>query len=278
MAVPGSPRFMQATAASTASSRSRPATANSHAAGAPSAVDISEPSGYNASVPDLDVSGLEAAGGGANDVMKSQIDYGLVDGPRRSLRREIPVTKRQTPATTEGIASPTRGATLESPRGAADMRLLESGMFMAGGVPDPWHGGGATSREQTSGPYYSTHDKSLPNARRTQRGTGSCTPRAQAQSVVSHIADPGAPPEFLTDCGFSSAAMHRRGRGGASPLVLQPNSNPNEAGVANDRGIASVTGHGLASGTSKIDGLLGGRRARGQFSERPQQNLLAWGD
>ena len=48
--------------------------------------------------------------------------------------------------------------------------------------------------------------------------------------------------------------------------------------MANDRGIASVTGHGLASGTSKIDGLLGGRRARGQFSERPQQNLLAWGD
>ena len=56
-------------------------------------------------------------------------------------------------------------------------------------------------------------------------------------------------------------------------------SNPNDAGVPNDQSITRVANaHGLASGSSQIDSLLGGRRARGSCTPRPPvgHNLLAW--
>ena len=55
--------------------------------------------------------------------MKTQIDFGETAGEdtaRRPLRREVPVPKRQAPATVAGIAAPTRKATQESPRGMSE--------------------------------------------------------------------------------------------------------------------------------------------------------------
>lgn len=146
---------------------------------------------------------------------------------------------------------------------------------------DAWFNGDAVARERLAMPYFTTHDKTLPNARRSQRGTGTCLPAHPVASIV-HAPDPAARPAFLTDAGFATASMHRRGRGGASPLPLRPTSNPNEAGVPTGApAVAPVTGHGMASGSSQIEQqLLGGRRARGLCSPRPERvsNLLAWGD
>ena len=230
---------------------------------------------------EVDISDLDAAGGGANDAMKSQIDFSQVanDGERRPFRGKINgPPSRQAPATTEGIASPTRNATIESPRAWADQRLRESGMFMEGGNearPMTWVNSDVAARERLASPYCNTHDKSLPNARRTQRGTGTCLP-APPVADTAHVPGNGAPPAFLTDFGFASAAMHRRARGTADPPRVQPTSNPNEAGAPPP---VPMHAHGMASGSSHIDGLLGGRRARGQCSprvERASHNLLAW--
>jgi hypothetical protein len=213
--------------------------------------------------------------------MKSLIDLEAEDA-RRPLRRIVPVAGREAAATTAGIASPTRGATLESPRALADQRLREAGMFMGAGEPatGQWYNADSAARERLAGPYLTTHDKSLPNARRSQRGQGTCQP-GPVLAVPSHDVASGAPPAFLTDSGFTTAAMHRRGRGRASPAPFRPTSNPNDAGAASGHGsAASVIGHGMASGSTKVDNLLGGRRARGLCSPRPAPatNLLAWGD
>ena len=289
--VPASPRYMQATAASRAASR--PGSASAAALSVPPDVrDFSTTSTSSALPVDLSDPG-PPAGGDANAEMKNLIDFGgddLVrdDSPRRPFRREIAVPARQAAgATTGGIASPTRGMMLESPRAAADKRLREAlpGMFMeAANPPSRWINSDATARERLASPYFSTHDKSLPNARRSQRATGSCLP-SQEFTTIAHDADPRAPRAFLTDAGFSSASMHRRGRGGASPVPQLPASNPNEAGVpTGEPAVARMPGHGLASGAGRLEQqLLGGRRARGACSPRMLRhegsgNFLAWGN
>ena len=292
--VPNSPRYMQSTAASR--NTSRPASAASGRAPA-AKPPLPLPPGARAGGPtprdtfeqvdisdDVDVSSLSPAGGPANASMKTEIDLRHpVDGPRRSFRSATSLNgppARQVPATVESIASPTRGATLESPRAAADARLYESGMYMGGGMPRdgedmrhfyPEHTGGwvnsdAVARGRLAMPYFTTHDKSLPNARRTQRGSGACLPPSAVASVT-HEPGNGTPPAFLTDHGFSSVTMPRLGRAGASiPPPLPPNSNPNEAGAPPPRPTAGY--HGMASGSSAIDPLLGGRRRRGDCSPR----------
>jgi hypothetical protein len=214
--------------------------------------------------------------------MKTQIDFGEpAEDERRTLRRAIKVPVRQAPATTAGIASPTRGATLEAPAWMADRELREAGMFLQAGEPagTPWHNGDAAARERLAAPYFTTHDKSLPNPRRTQRGAGTCLPgpvHANPTHGPEGLSHPK--PTYITDEGFSSTAMHRRGRGGASPMPLPPQSNPNTSSMAHGPTVEPVRGHGMASGSSGVDGLLGGRRARGLCSPRVggSGNLIAW--
>lgn len=335
---PSSPRYMQATASSRAGSRPGSAAAPSSPAMRPSPSlppdtrDFQTMADYgNEQAFEVDISDLGPAGAGPNDAMKSLIDFGgqglgPEDEPRRPFRREITIPGRQVPATTGGIASPTRGATLESPRAAADQRLREAGMFMEAGnepvvqqqpsaaavqqplsttrrpprAPTGGGGGGgghnnpayhyADAQQSLRSPYHSSHDKSLPNSRRSVRGSGMYPQTGPAQHSIAHEANPDAEPAFLTDAGFSSAAMHRRGRGRANPAAhppKQPISNPNEAGVpvsapAVTSVVSKETGfHGLASGASKTEQqLLGGRRARGLCSPRASSgtNFMMWGD
>ena len=103
---PPSPRYLQATAASSAKSAR----------------------GEGADPSTVDVSDMDAAGGVANDAMKTQIDFEQATS-RRTLRQSPHVPRRNVPATTASIASPARGATIESPRDLAFSRLLEGGYF-----------------------------------------------------------------------------------------------------------------------------------------------------
>ena len=296
--VPPSPRYMRPTTASTASARVPPGSAGPPPA--PAAAPSEPPrdtrfdrAEFGPKADKFEVSTMDVAGGDANDAMKSQIDFVPRGETRRPLRRPLAPPARQAPATTAGIASPSRQSTLESPRDAADRMLAESGIFMAGGdgpIPDisdgpipmpgaetavQWRNADARAGGRLAAPYFSTHDKSVPNARRSQRGTGACLP-GPVTARPTHEPNSNAPRAFLTDAGFASTAMHRRGRGSATPGLALPTSNPNDGG-----GIAAVVGgYGMTSGGSQVDPLLGGRRARGQCSPRVSNcssDFMTWG-
>jgi hypothetical protein len=289
-----SPRYLQATAASAAKSVAPAPAPNAdsspleHAAPAfetqLDAVDVSDhttqadallPTDGMTSLPALSTLPRvgEPAGGDANDAMKTQIDFDQ-EHPRRPLRRETNVARRNVPATTASIASPVRGATLQSPRGVASQRLWEAGMFAEAGPGRP--------REEPAGGAYPgavvpprapphratggacTHDKSLPNPRRSQRGAGIFQP---GPAVTTTAALATSSVELTTDAGFASLPIKRRGRGVASPRVPRPHtSNPNDAGDATD------------DSTDGGEKLLGARRAKGVYSRwlQTSEALLAW--
>ena len=226
------------------------------------------------------------AGGDSNATFKNQIDYvAEEDGPRRTFRRSIesphgPVHAKlqKVPATVESIASPTRGATAlddkpayaPSAYTASDQRRPSfdtlPGFFMAPAASgDPWINGDSTSRERLASPYFNTHDKSLPNARRSQRGSRRLPAAASAGGDHSRAArcQPGAAAAAARlphRCGLlvrrDASARPRRGEPGAGCA-----GRPERCG----RHARSVRGHGMASGSllhEKRDPHLGGRRAR----------------
>lgn len=234
-----SPRYMNATNASTAKAK-QPAPA-------------AEP---------VDVSDMDPAGGSSNDAMKTEIDFEVE--ARRPFRNSPSVPRRNVPATTQSIAAPTRGATLESPRDLAHKRLLEGGMFDGAGLGG---GGGSAgtirpaSAVKAAG-YTTTHDKSLPNARKSKRGMGWCQPGPQLSAY--ELAGPAPGSELISDAGLASRVIARRGRGSASPMVPRPFSDPNALGADG------------ASG-SGVDMMIGGRKARGMFSARTRESQIVWG-
>ena len=308
--VPASPRYMQSTAASARKASPRASSGAKFEAPQNVAPPIPRDTRFDDYPPTLPAELFvppSPAGGDSNATFKNQIDYvAEEDGPRRTFRRSIesphgPVHAKlqKVPATVESIASPTRGATAlddkpayaPSAYTASDQRRPSfdtlPGFFMAPAASGgPWINGDSTSRERLASPYFNTHDKSLPNARRSQRGSGVfLPPPVQAATTHEpHVANPALPPPqpaFLTDAGFSSAAMHRRGRGEASPAPAVP-ADPNAAAGTH----RSVRGHGMASGSllhEKRDPHLGGRRARGFCSPRigggdgGAAAALAWG-
>jgi hypothetical protein len=269
------------------------------AVGSSAAIDISD--SHNSAHP---------AGGFANDLMKSEIDF--EDSQRRPLRRSLSMPRRHAAATTAGIAEPTRGEPtgdwhgeppLASPRALTSRRLAEAGMFAGEGAPpavagtpvrvDRPHGvrRPPTAPNMFGGPapfgafdkpvrvaLHSSHYKSIPNPSRSRKGMGRYVP---GPPVTTDHALASAPPAFITDAGFDSAPMHRRGKvahesviahrpgGVAGPQAL---SNPNDAG-SHDAGARAEQSNLM---------LLGPRRRRGSYNPIVNQHLsgtnpIAWG-
>jgi hypothetical protein len=265
----------------------------------------------------VDISDAHPAGGYANDLLKSEIDF--EDSQRRPLRRSLSVPRRHAAATTASIAEPTRGEPmggmggqmpLESPRELASRRLAEAGMFAGEGPPpqapasarapppvagtpvrvDRPHGvrRPPTAPNMFGGPapfgafdkpvrvsHYSSHDKSIPNPSRSRKGVGRYVP---GPAVTTDYALASAPPAFITDAGFESQPMHRRGKVANEPAITQRSgaiagpqalSNPNDAG-SHDRGARADQSNQM---------LLGPRRRRGTYSPAVPMggsNPLAW--
>ena len=299
-----SPRYLQATAASAAHSGSRP--------------------GLAAKPPKLDMSLMPAAGGASNRAMSTQIEF--QPGTQRTLRRSFSAPRRSAQATVANIAAPPRQheAGNESPRYSRDPAMFADASTALPpppvGLPDgpqvgydPTRPASATARARRpprapAPGTVSTHDKSIPNARRTQRAKGTYQP---APPVTTVSALSAMEPTLLTDAGFASNPIPRKGKGVASPAVASSPYNPladiNRAPSPARRppppppppppaaaaAIASGTGSGAgiggrlkasgyfgcASGSETAEkSLMGGRRARGLCSPRSgaSMNLLAW--
>ncbi|KAL1523197.1 hypothetical protein AB1Y20_018150 [Prymnesium parvum] len=194
----------------------------------------------------VDVTSMRPAGGESNIATKYTMDLGSEAGqqPRR-LRRA-----------------------LSAPRSRAKEIIFEPqydrDCFGPGfGIPmPPQLKDGTSARRPTA--EISSHDKSIPNSRRSQRGRGVFipTPVLTSIEVLAASKDP-VPPEAV----FGPDEVKHRGRGLASPLKLHLSSDPNPAfehGLANQQ--RSVEGAGVASILSVRDVLLNGRRAKGLCS------------
>lgn len=187
----------------------------------------------------VDVTEMLPAGGDSNMATKLTIDLSQ-EAPRR-LRR-----------------------TLSAPRSCAPECFVESA------APEPEVARpprAAASPRQIS--HATSHDKSLPNARRTQRASGVFVPGQPMSSVAALVAPEGS---LTTDAGVVSNFVARRARGAASPMALRPGADPNPGSAS---GLATqqraVEGAGIASGVfasgaTTRDDLLLGRRGRGACS------------
>ena len=258
-----SPGYMQATNASAAYSAARPISRQQQR--------------------QEDAANLPPAGGNPNIRGDSLIDYERGE-PRHTQRRIIVQPQRSNPATTAGIATPMRGQGMESPRFSSTSDLFaetSTGVSAARSRP-----ASASTRRPPLAPGASTHDKSLPNARRSQRGVGRCLPAPELSSAASLAASADM---------IEATALPRRASGVAKPMVARPAdmsmmANPPTASALPGEGRPKPTGSlayqmndlrtsgyiGMASG-SVADNHLGGRRARGLCSPRPaSSNPLAW--
>ena len=127
--------------------------------------------------------------------------------------------------------------------------------------------GSQTARPST--PSISTHDKSIPNSRRSQRGSGTFVPGPVLTSVEALATSTST---LITDNGFASDAIRHKGRGLASPMKLRPDAhaNPNsESGLSTQQRVLDNDYRGVASGCSVRDTLLLGRRGKGLCSPAP---------
>jgi len=232
----------------------------------------------------------------------SRIDFDSVPelGEQRHTQRKVyNVPQRSNPATIASIASPMRGRGNESPRYSKDAALFAETSTNVGPVV-PRSRPPSARRPPMAPSQPATHDKSLPNARRSQRSAGTCQPAPELTSAAALAASASMlaannvePPGRA----FAADAVPRRGRGVASPTVSRPVDtgmvgNPysgRENAPPTDEGRVAVgslgykmsdlrsSGYiGVVSG-GQVDNLLGGRRGRGMCSPRPQRaNPLAW--
>ena len=190
-------------------------------------------------VASIDVANMEPAGGDSNMASKFTMDLSE-DQPRR-LRRTLSAPRSRAAGCFVDSPAPEHPAATEA---------LEPPLHSAEAVRLLTH---ATS-----------HDKSLPNARRSQRAAGTFVPGPPMTSVEALAASTAV---LTTDAGFASTSITRRARGLASPMALRPGADPNplsESGLATQQ--RSIEGAGVASGVSTRDSLLLGRRARGACS------------
>ena len=248
----------------------------------------------------VDITGMDPAGGYANDLMKSEIDF--EDAQRRPLRRSLSVPRRHPAATTASITGDGAygGEPLESPRALASRRLAEAGMVngppsarqpIAGtpvrvdrpiGVRRPPTAPNMFSGPAPFGAYdkpsahsrRSTHDKSIPNPPRSRKASGVYVP---GPAITTEHALASAPPSFITDGGFDSVPMPRLGRTTHEPIAHRPGgvmasqalSNPNDVGQHDSGARAEV---------SNVK-MLGSRRRRGTYSPAVPMggtNPIAW--
>ena len=263
---PSSPRYLQATRASTAHSSVRPGSSGT-----------------------LDASLMRPAGGPANRSHADAIDFDP-DEKRSSMRRSFSLPRRTQQASVANIASPSRAGTLESPRFSRDPALFAE----TSAASNPH--GGCAGRPAVRPPLppgaAATHDKTVPNSRRSQRGTGCCKHRPPLSSSAALATSDDL---LAREAAFASNPLPRRGRGNAFPPSIRPSVDPiaMSPGVAGEgmpppppppqrtSALASSSlrnaGYiGVESG-SQGDNLLGGRRARGLCSPRPaRSNPLTW--
>ena len=271
---PGSPRYMQATTASSSQARIRK--------------------------PTIDAAQLPPAGGAPYRTPVDSIDHSS-DGDRHTMRRSFSLPRRSHAATIASIAAPPRGpGNLESPRFARDSALFaESSSLPAYGGGGGGGGPPASKRPPLSRPS-SSHDKTIPNPRRTQKAAGLYQPAPPISSVAALAAAEGMIQGTQSGGAFATNPMPRRGPGGARPDSLRPAVNainPSAAesssafGNSSPRPTITRRGYtpppertnlrdagyvGMASG-SQVDNLLGGRKAAGICSPRNNANPIAWG-
>ena len=154
---------------------------------------------------------------------------------------------------------------------------------------------GSVARSISATPGACTHDKGIPNSRRSQRARGTYQP-GPAITTVSALAASEA--MLITDAGYASNPIGRKAQGTAHPKTLRSAwEGPSHPMPDSPRAPAPprvsapspsarrwppselhASGYiGRASG-SEVDNLLGGRRARGACSPRAPSvpNLLAW--
>eukprot|EP00325_Prymnesiales_sp_UTEX-LB-985_P029420 CAMPEP_0174715934 /NCGR_PEP_ID=MMETSP1094-20130205/22695_1 /TAXON_ID=156173 /ORGANISM="Chrysochromulina brevifilum, Strain UTEX LB 985" /LENGTH=339 /DNA_ID=CAMNT_0015915603 /DNA_START=45 /DNA_END=1064 /DNA_ORIENTATION=+ len=255
------PSYLRPTSASTAHSAARP--------GSPAPITLARGAADDSTQP--------PAGGDPNRAFGDQIDFSH-ERPR-TMRRSFSLPRRSSPATTASIASPARGLTRESPRFSKDTAMFADAST---GAAAPFSSRTAV-RPPLSPMHHSTHDKSLPNSRRSQRGTGCCQP-APALTSAAALATSESMLIGSSDVG---QRLPRRGRGTASPMVARPpapseNAAPSGSGQPSHQQEASTdlrkAGYiGAISGV-QCDNLLGGRKARGLCSPRPLRgsNPLTW--
>ena len=219
-----------------------------------------------------DASALPPAGGGPNSDLSTMIDFD--SGQGRTLRRSSSFARRAAPATIAAIAAPPTPALPEAPPRAAPS---------------------LARHRPPRAPGACTHDKGIPNSRRSQRARGTYQP-GPAITTVSALAASEA--MLITDAGYASNPIGRKAQGTAHPKTLRSAwEGPSHPMPDSPRAPAPprvsapspsarrwppselhASGYiGRASG-SEVDNLLGGRRARGACSPRAPSvpNLLAW--
>lgn len=191
------------------------------------------------------------AGGSSNSLFKDQIDLNIEQ--RRSLRRTLSAPSSRVPLKEE----PTGG-------GGGEHAFNPGAVGLEGGRSG--RSSPARPRPIARGASeFSSHDKSVPNARRSHRagGINKPGPLIAAAEVIAYSAADGPEHEPADRIGL------RRGRGLASPVALRPGSTGNPL---SDSGLAmvqpQVSGAGVASGFERDNHLLG-RRARGSCSPGP---------
>jgi len=198
----------------------------------------------------VDTALMEPAGGDSNNATKHTMDLANEPGeaPRR-LRRSLSAPRSRAKdvifAPSSDPASSGAGADA-----AAQLHITD----------------GAQTARPTS-PGFASHDKSIPNSRRSQRAAGHFVPGPVLTSVEALASSKGT---LITDAGFASDAIKHRGRGLASPMKLRPTADPNpvsETGLATQQ--ISIDGAGVASGLAVRDTLLLGRRGKGVCSPAP---------
>lgn len=216
--------------------------------------------------PPSDASLMPPAGGDSNNALKHTMDLANDPGeqPRR-LRRTLSTPRARaaecfSDSAVSGSTSSGPGCALVD--GGATEARADAGTY---GAVRPHAMIAHDMARMPSSPQLSSHDKSIPNARRSQRASGQFVPGPVLTSVEA-LAN-SKPQVLTTDAGFASTAITRRARGQASPMPLRPTADPNPASQS---GLATVQptldGAGVASGVSIRDNLLMGRRGRGMCS------------
>lgn len=285
-----SPRFMRPTAASVNRSINRSASGSidASAGGRPmSPRGVSPAAGRDSSPGEVPAEGFmhresRPAGGLSNNRHQYSIDFSAA-GQKRHLKRSLSLPRSRTFSLSNDADLVGKDAMATALRKTAERRAAASNAVQPSAaeascsvdakdvrVPLSLQLASAPLTAQHSvalpSDMVSTHDKSIPNTRRTRRGSGICLPRPVA---VTPEALAAAPPtmSLVSDRGFSSTAMPRRARGSFNSSHHQPSPIPvprEGVGVVRDEGAI------VGLGSSKaVAGYSPSRRGRGSCSPQP---------
>ena len=240
-----SPRYLQHTAASAAKLVASPRAA------VPNANHLLPPAGGCANNRHHSVMGQAA-----------RFDQGDSDGPRRTLRRTLSAPRnlmgKSASPSAEAPQQPwaREPAVERSPAPAASGGLVARHDALSCEIRSD------SPRLQLPRPpsgWLTSHDKSLPNAPRSRRSSGACSPGGALQVTPDALAN--AAPAMVSDSGFDSAHIGRRGRGLCSPTAIKPTADPNQHAAAHQ----APAGLGL-SASLRSTVLSPSRRGRGSCS------------